>query len=326
MMYRKIEHIVEHHLLQDKDRILVVDGARQVGKSYIIREVGKRLFSNYIELNMEEDKLGKQYFSEARSVEDFYMVLGMIAGDKLGSRDSTLVFIDEIQAYSHLLTLLKFLNEDKRFTFVASDSMLGLALSKTTSIPMGSIHIERMYPMDFEEFMIANDVAKMSISSMRQAFKERRSLPEPIHLRVMDLFKKYLLVGGLPLAVKRFIASQNIHEVRSVHSDIRDLYGVDASKYENENGRKLKIKRILQMIPSSLENKKKRIVFKDIEGISWKRSESYIDEFDYLISSGVALDVKAISQPTYPLIANSGKNLIKLYLNDIGLLSGVYYK
>jgi predicted AAA+ superfamily ATPase len=142
----------------------------------------------------------------------------------------------------------------------------------------------------------------------------------------MDLFKKYLLVGGLPKAVKTFVQTHNVAEFRSVQNEAHQLYGVDASKYEEENNKRLKIRRIYDMIPSSLENKKKRIVIKDIENKDWKRSDDYLEEFDYLICSGVALEVKAISTPTYPLIENSGKNLLKLYLNDVGILSGIYYK
>lgn len=104
------------------------------------------------------------------------------------------------------------------------------------------------------------------------------------------------------------------------------MYGIDATKYESEHGNILKIKRIFDMIPSTLENKKKRIVIKDIENKSWKRSNNYLEEFDYLICSGIAIEVKAISTPTYPLIENSGKNLLKLYLNDVGILSGIYYR
>jgi hypothetical protein len=326
MLRRKISSLIEKHLTADADRVLIIDGARQIGKSYIIREVGRRLFPNYIEINMEEDRLQDRLFAEARTVRDFYMALSVAAGERMGERHSTLVFIDEIQAYDHLLTLLKFLNADRRFTFIASGSMLGIALRQTSSLPVGSIRIEHMYPMDFEEFLWANGVGVELITAMQCAFEEARHLPPAIHTKVLDLLRKYLLVGGMPAAVDAYVSAQNIQEVRSIQSDISAMYGIDASKYEETGNRRLKIRRILEMIPSSLENKKKRIVFKDIEGKYWKRAENYADEFDYLIAAGVALEVKAISQPTYPLIENSGKNLLKLYLNDIGILSGIYFK
>lgn len=326
MLYRKITKRIEEYLSSDSNRMLLIDGARQIGKSYIINHVGSKMFPNYIEINMEKDKLGDRIFAEAKTTKDFYMALSIFAGDKMKERSNTLVFIDEIQAYDHLLTLVKFLMEEKKFTYIASGSQLGITLKKTQSLPMGSLDVQHMYPLDFEEFLYANGVGEMAIESMRESFIQRKTLPEAIHEKIMDLFKKYILVGGLPKAVKTFVETHNVTEFRSVQDEIHELYGVDASKYEEENNKRLKIRRIYDMIPSSLENKKKRIVIKDIEDKKWKRAEDYLEEFDYLIHSGVSLEVKAISTPTYPLIENSTKNLLKLYINDVGILSGIYYK
>lgn len=326
MLYRKITKRIEEYLSSDSNRMLLIEGARQIGKSYIINHVGSKMYPNYIEINMEKDKLGDRIFSEAKTTNDFYMALSIFAGDKMKEKSNTLVFIDEIQAYDHLLTLVKFLMEENRFTYIASGSQLGVTLKNTQSLPIGSLDIEHMYPLDFEEFLYANGVGQMAVESMRESFENRESLQETIHQKIMDLFRKYLLVGGLPKAVKTFVQTHNVAEFRSVQNEAHQLYGVDASKYEEENNKRLKIRRIYDMIPSSLENKKKRIVIKDIENKDWKRTDDYLEEFDYLICSGVALEVKAISTPTYPLIENSGKNLLKLYLNDVGILSGIYYK
>ena len=326
MLYRKITKRIEQYLASDSNRMLMIDGARQIGKSYIIRHVGKKMFSNYIEINMEEDKLGERIFAEARTTKDFYMALSVVAGDKMDKRENTLVFIDEIQAYDHLMTLVKFLMQENRFTYIASGSLLGITLKNTQSVPMGSLDIEHMYPMDFEEFLIANSVGEIAIEAMRESFKKSEGLSEPLHNKMMDLFKKYLIVGGLPKAVKTFVETRNIVEIRSIQNEVHDLYEVDCTKYEEEHNRKLKIRRIYEMIPSILENKKKRVVIKDIENKTWKRTDNYLEEFDYLISAGVALEVKAISKPSYPLVENSGKNLLKLYLNDVGILSSVYYR
>ena len=326
MLYRKITKRVEQYLSADSDRMLMVDGARQIGKSYIIRHVGQRMFPNYIEINMEEDKLGDRIFAQARTTKDFYMALSVVAGDKMKERENTLVFIDEIQAYDHLLTLVKFLMQEKKFTYIASGSLLGVTLKKTQSVPMGSLDVEHMYPMDFEEFLIANGVGTTAIDAMRECFNGLEALSESMHNKMLDLFKKYLIVGGLPKAVETFIDSRNIVEIRSVQNEVHDLYEVDCTKYEDEHNRRLKIRRIYEMVPSTLENKKKRVVIKDIENKSWKRADSYIEEFDYLTSAGITLEVKAISKPSYPLIENSGKNLLKLYLNDVGILSALYYR
>ena len=326
MLYRKVEEFIENHLRSDSDKILIIDGARQIGKTFIINHVGKKLFENYIELNFVEDYEGDRLFENVRTVDDFYLQVSMIAGDKMKEKENTLIFLDEIQQYPQLLTLLKFLRADKRFTYIASGSMLGVSLKKTTSIPIGSILRKRMYPLDFEEFLIANGFNTMAIDIMRKKFLTNESLDENTHNRVLDLFKKYLLVGGLPDAVNSYLESKNIANVRAIQSDIHDFYAADAAKYERENQRKLKIQRIFEMIPSNLENKKKRVVFKDIEDKKGKRYTDYQDEFEYLISAGIALDVKAISNPVFPLIESENKNLLKLYLNDVGLLTNILYR
>lgn len=326
MLFRKIATRIEEYLSSDSDRMLLIDGARQIGKSYIIRHVGEMMFPNYIEINMEEDKLGDRVFADAKTTKDFYMALSVVAGDKMKQRENTLVFLDEIQAYDHLLTLVKFLMKEKKFTYIASGSLLGVTLKNTQSVPMGSLDIQHMYPMDFEEFLYANGVGEFAIDSMKESFNKQEALSEAMHNKLIDLFKKYLLVGGLPKAIEIFVASRNVVEFRSIQKEAHDLYGVDATKYEEEHDKKLKIRRIFDMIPSNLENKKKRVVIKNIEDKKWKRSNDYLDEFDYLISAGIALEVKAISTPTYPLVENSGKNLLKLYMNDVGILSGIFYR
>ncbi|MBQ7237933.1 MAG: ATP-binding protein [Bacteroidales bacterium] len=323
---RKIEKQLEEYLSVPQNKMLIVDGARQVGKSYIIRKVGQKLFPNYIEVNMERDKQKDCLFAGAQTPEAFYLALSSVAGDKMKEASNTLVFIDEIQAYDHLLTLVKFLMEEHRFTYIASGSLLGVTLKKTQSIPIGSILQLHMYPLDFEEFLWANGVGDLVIKEMRTCFEDRKPLPEAIHEKMMTHFRHYLLVGGLPDVVNTYLAEHNIVSVRRLQQDILSLYAEDAAKYEKESNRKLLLQRIYKMIPSNLENVKKRVVVKDIEGKTGKRTTDYQDEFEYLVSSGIALEVNAISQPTYPLIQNAGKNLLKLYMNDVGLFTNLLYK
>lgn len=323
MLYRKIASVIEEHLRSDSDRILLVDGARQVGKTYIIRYLGKKLFPNFIELNMVEDSIGDQLFLNTKTVEDFYLQVSMLAGDRMGKKEDTLIFLDEIQAYPHLLTLLKFLRQDNRYTYIASGSLLGVTLSETTSIPMGSIRKIRMFPLDFEEFLYANGMNETVLQALRQKFENMETLEESMHNKMMDLFRKYLLAGGMPDAVNAYVQEKNIFMVREIQREIHDYYAADASKYDEE--RRLKIRRIYDLIPSNLENKKKRVVVQRIENKKGKTFADYEDEFEYLISAGIALAVQAISTPVFPLIESSGKNLLKLYLNDVGILSAILY-
>ena len=323
MLYRKMEALIEAHLTSDSQKILLIDGARQVGKTYLIRYVGQKLFENFIEINLVEDSLGDRLFAETRTVEDLYLQISMLAGERMKQKENTLIFLDEIQAYPHLLTLLKFLSQDGKFTFIASGSLLGVTLSQTTSIPMGSIRKVRMFPLDFEEFLYANGMSRMAVSAMRKKFEKREALDEATHNKMMDFFRKYLLVGGLPDAVNSYLSDHNIQLVREIQREIHDYYAADASKYDEE--KKLKIRRIYDLIPSNMENKKKRVVAKRIEGKKGKRFGDYQDEFDYLVSAGIALNVRAISTPVFPLLESSGKNLLKLYLNDVGILTGLLY-
>lgn len=323
MLYRKMEALIEAHLTSDSQKILLIDGARQVGKTYLIRYVGQKLFENFIEINLVEDSLGDRLFAETRTVEDLYLQISMLAGERMKQKENTLIFLDEIQAYPHLLTLLKFLSQDGKFTFIASGSLLGVTLSQTTSIPMGSIRKVRMFPLDFEEFLYANGMSRLAVSAMRKKFEKREALDEAMHNKMMDFFRKYLLVGGLPDAVNSYLSDHNIQLVREIQREIHDYYAADASKYDEE--KKLKIRRIYDLIPSNMENKKKRVVAKRIEGKKGKRFGDYQDEFDYLVSAGIALNVRAISTPVFPLLESSGKNLLKLYLNDVGILTGLLY-
>ena len=323
MLFRKIEATIEAHLKANSPKILLIDGARQVGKTYIIRHVGNKLFENFIEINMVEDSIGDRLFENTKTIEDFYLQVSMLAGNKMKAKENTLIFIDEIQAYPHLLTLLKFLSQDGKFTYIASGSLLGVTLSQTTSIPMGSIRKVRMFPLDFEEFLYANGMNEIVISSMRKKFERLEALDEAMHNKMMDLFRKYLLVGGLPDAVNSYLAEKNIQSVREIQTEIHDYYAADASKYDEQ--KKLKIRRVYDLIPSNMENKKKRVVAQSIENKKGKTFADYSDEFDYLISAGIALNVQAISAPVFPLIESSGKNLLKLYLNDVGILTCILY-
>ena len=323
MLFRKIESSIKNYFESDTDKVLVVTGARQIGKSYIIRYCGEQIFKTVIEINLIEDAEGPGLFRNVRTTDDFYLALAAFTSYPLGTPADTLIFLDEIQEYPHLLTMLKFLRQEGRYRYVASGSLLGVTLRKSKSIPLGSIDILRMFPLDFEEFLIANDFGREAIDMMRQNFLARKGLPEAIHNRVMDLFRRYLLVGGLPEAVNAFLESRDLNKVRFVQKTIADLYRLDAAKYDTAHS--LKIARIYDLIPSNMENKKKRLIFNEIEQAKNKRAANYEEEIDYLVSSGITLEVKAISNPKFPLVESEHKNLLKLYFNDPGLLTAALY-
>lgn len=239
MLRRKIQSKIADYLENGSNKILVLNGARQIGKSYIIRHEGQKRFANYIEIDLVEDKKGGRVFEGTRGKDDFYLRLSTIAGDRMKDKENTLVFLDEIQAYPEMLTLLKFLKQDDRFTYIVSGSQLGIALNQTLSKPGGAIEVVKMYQLDFEEFLWANNVGDEFISHARECFEKKIPMNEALHRQMMDYFKLYLLVGGLPDAVNTFIETRNIVQVRDAQKEVYELYKGDASQYDKEH--KLKI-------------------------------------------------------------------------------------
>ena len=323
MFYRKIEERINRYYADKNAKILVIDGARQIGKSFIIRETGKKFFKHFVEINLKDDSEGDKLFENVRTTDDFYLQVSALYGNNLGDVSDTMIFLDEIQVYPHLLTMLKPLKADARYRYICSGSLLGITLQHTF-IPMGSIDEVKMFPMDFEEFLLANNVGKDVISYLRKCFADQTPPSEGIHKTILGLFKRYLLSGGLPDSVKAFVEAKNVYTMRENQALTYKYYSDDAAKYDKEHS--LKIRRIYDYLPSCMENKVKRIQFKKIEDAPKASMGRYQDEFDYLLSSGCVLGAKAISNPVFPLCESASKNLIKLYYNDVGLLTNLLYK
>lgn len=323
MFYRKIEERINRYYADKNAKILVIDGARQIGKSFIIRETGQKFFKHFVEINLKDDSEGGKLFESVRTTEDFYLQVSALYGNNLGDVSDTMIFLDEIQVYPHLLTMLKPLKAEARYRYICSGSLLGITLQHTF-IPMGSIDEVKMFPMDFEEFLLANNVGKDVISYLKKCFVDQTPPSEGIHKTILGLFKRYLLSGGLPDSVKAFVEAKNVYTMRENQALTYKYYSDDAAKYDKEHS--LKIRRIYDYLPSYMENKVKRIQFKKIEDAPKASMERYQDEFDYLLSSGCVLGAKAISNPVFPLCESASKNLIKLYYNDVGLLTNLLYK
>ena len=325
-MYRKIENYIKDYLLSDNQRILCIDGARQIGKTYVVSKVIHELFNNCIELNFDEDSRNNKEFADIKNTEDFYIQLSIKYGNMMGDSTNTVIFLDEIQVYPQFFSMLKQLAKENRFKYICSGSLLGLALQngKNGLTPMGSITEKHMYPMDFEEFLLANGVGKEVFNYLEDCYKNNKTVKESIHISIMNYFFSYLYVGGLPAAVKEFVESKNVMKIKEIQKDIYSFYGQDASKYDFEH--KLNIKRVYEALLSNIDSKVKRVQFTYIENKENARFSTYKDEFEYLINSGIALLCRALSEPKFPLIQSTSKNLFKLYFNDVGILTYLLYK
>ncbi len=322
MFKRKIEKDLQEYYDNSEDsKILIVYGARQIGKSFIIRETASKAFKNYAEIDLKDDYEGNKRFLGVKTTKDFYLLVGSMF-ENLNNYEDTIIFLDEIQFYPHLLTMLKPLSQEKKYRFIVSGSLLGITL-RHSFIPMGAITEKRMFPLDFEEFLWANNYGANTISSLKDCFNKLEPINESIHNYTLELFQDYLICGGLPNAVSKYVLDRNVSKTRQTHLEIINYYKDDSSKYENEN--KLKIRRIYDLLSSNMVNKVKRIQFKSIEGIEDSSLEKYEDEFDYLFDSGIALPARAVSNPIFPLTGSMSKNLIKVYYNDVGILTSVLY-
>ena len=323
MFNRKIEKVLNEYYENPLDQIVIIDGARQIGKSFIIRETASKKFNNYIEIDLKTDYEGERAFLNVKTTKAFYLLISSLYGDKLNTFEDTIVFLDEIQYYPHLITMLKDLKKEKKYRFIASGSLLGVTL-KHIFIPMGAINEVKMYPMDFEEFLWANNVNKDVIDYLKECFINKEKVEDSIHNTILSLFKDYLICGGLPDAVTQYVINKNVIKTRNIQSQIFTYYRDDCAKYDIDH--KLKISKVYDLLISNMSNKVKRIQFKKIENKEAANLEKYEDEFDYLVAAGVVNSTKAVSNPQFPLNESLCKNLVKLYYNDVGILTNLLYK
>lgn len=323
MFKRKIQKKLEEYYKDKNSSIVIIDGARQIGKSFIIRETARSTFKNYIEVDLKSDYEGEKLFEDVKTTKSFYLIIGSLFGESIGDIDDTIVFLDEIQYYPHLITLLKDLKKEAKYRFIASGSLLGVTL-KHIFIPMGSINEIRMYPMDFEEFLWANNVSSDSIDYLHDCFLNRKQIDEQMHRLFLSLFKDYLACGGLPDAVTEYVVNRNVARMRNLQSQIFTYYKDDCSRYDFEN--KLKISKMYELVISNMENKVKRFVFKKIDGKENSSLRKYEDEIDYLNASGIVNQTCAVSNPIFPLNESKTKKMIKLYYNDVGILTNLLYR
>lgn len=323
-MYRKIEHFIKSTLQSKDNKILCIYGARQIGKTYIIEKVSKELFKNYVYINFDSDNKGERLFKNVKSTTDFYIQLTTKYGQNLDINTNTIVFLDEIQIYPQFFSLLKQLNIDNKYKYICSGSQLGSFIKNESGLsPMGSVIEKRMYPMDFEEFLIANGTGEEAINYVKTCFDKKETVNETTHEYFLKMFKTYLFTGGLPECIKIYVEEKNILKIKNIQSTTYQYYIDDSTKYDIEN--KLKITRLYELLSSNMQNKVKRTQLSKID--NKKNSyNKYHQEFEYLTKSGIALENKAISEPKFPLIQSTYKNLTKLYYNDVGILSEILYK
>ena len=296
---------------------LLIDGARQVGKTYLIREFGREHYDHFAEINFLENELAVQAVTSAANADELFVRLSAFAeGDLVPG--STLVFLDEVQECKKIATAIKFLvDKFPEYDYVLSGSLLGVELKNVKSVPVGYLDSFTMYPLDFEEFCWANGLPENVIDAARGSFESERPVDEFVHARLNALFHEYLVVGGMPAAVGAFVDERSIPAVRNVHKNIVARYRDDITKYAKRRART--IKRIYDLIPAELSRQNKRFVVSDIGGNA--HFDRYENDFLWLADAGVALPTYNVSEPRPPLIVSFNSSFFKLFMSDIGLLT-----
>lgn len=318
-MYRK-DSVTVGEWLKKSNKALLVTGARQIGKTWLIRDEIKKSEYTMFEVNFIDQPDMITYLNAEMSAEEFLIKLKMIMPEDCKPHE-TVVFFDEIQKCPEIVTKIKFLVDEGSFKYVMSGSLLGVELGGIASAPVGYLTVLRMYPMDFEEFMVANSVSNTTLEMLIEKFETRRPIDEFIHQKLLSLFFVYLIVGGMPDAVKTYIETKDIREVDKVQRDIITLYKEDFSQYELEN-KKLRLKSIYDIIPAELNKQNKKFVFTMLD--KELKFDRYENSFLWLKDAGVALPVYNVDAPVIPLMASKSSNIFRLFSSDIGLLTSAY--
>jgi predicted AAA+ superfamily ATPase len=319
MIKRKITDRLEKFFSDNGRYALLIDGARQVGKTYIIEDFARKHYDNFIEINFIKSNSAKRIFENVEDEKDVLEKLSTFSKRGL-IRGKTLVFFDEIQECPEAVTYMKFLVQDGTCHYILSGSLLGVELKNVRSVPVGYMDEAKMYPLDFEEFVLANGEREELVAAARKAWEERRPLDRLYHERLSKLFRLYLVVGGMPAVVQRYLDTHDISAVVAEQKQVLVEYRKDIAKYDRENA--LRIREVFERIAPELNKKNKRFYVNSIKpGIRTERLE---DEFVWLKEAGVAIPSYSVDEPTVPLMLSKRSNLFKLFMNDVGLLAASY--
>lgn len=317
MLKRKIDKYIKEYFASSRNALLIT-GARQIGKTYSIREFGKT-FKSFIEINFIDNLEAIEVFKGANNSSDILLRLSALTRIPLIKGD-TLIFFDEVQMCPEIVTAIKFLVDEGSYRYILSGSLLGVELKDLRSEPVGYMGVKDMYPLDIEEFISSVGISDDVINSLRDAWMNHTPVDEFIHSKIMELFRIYLVVGGMPAVVDKYIESNNLQEVMIRQQDILRLYKRDIAKYDPNN--KLYIEEIFDLIPSELNAKNKRFILKRLN--EHAKFDRYGNSFLWLKNAGVALPVFNIEEPKIPLLLSRSRNLFKLFQSDIGLLAAQY--
>ena len=306
---------------KDNKGCLLLKGARQVGKSFIVDYFAKENYQSYIKINFIETPKLKEIFNGELTSSEILKRISLSLADIKFIKGSTLIFLDEIQECKEARTALKFLANNDDFDVIASGSLLGISYKEVSSIPVGYETHLMMYPLDFEEFLWGVGYDKQAILNLKSFFDNKEIIPQVIHENMLKLIREYIAVGGMPAVVNTYLASKNFSEVHNEQQKILDSYFDDISKYASTT-EKPKVKNCYLAIPKELAKENKKFKFSTVEKKATARK--YKNSIEWLRDSNLVNLCYNVSTPSFPLNAYEKLDMYKIYLNDIGLLIAMY--
>lgn len=315
MLWRKYETAI-NEWINSSNHALLITGARQIGKTFLIREMCQNSNYQFIEFNLIDQPEVVEIINNSSTAKELLMKLQLVTRLPL-VKNKTIIFFDEIQEAKEIVTKIKFLVDDGTYKYIMSGSLLGVELHDIRSVPVGYMETIDMYPLNFLEFIKAMGIQQNTIDLLYDSFQQRIPIDDYIHRKMMELFYLYLIIGGMPDAVKTYLETNNIQTVSDIHQNIIRLYRQDFTKHETNYS--LKLKEIYDLIPSELNKQNKRFIFSYLN--KELKFDRYEKNFLWLKDAGVALPIYNIDEPKVPLIQSKNSNLFKLFMNDVGLLT-----
>lgn len=296
---------------------LIINGARQVGKTFILREFGRENYKNTVYVNLESNGTVASMFSDDISPSKLIKYLEAETGERILPNE-TLIILDEIQSCERAVTSLKyFYEETPEYHIAAAGSLLGVAINRNqTSFPVGKVNVMRLYPLDFEEFLTAtgNDLL---IEQITECYNNMSPMNEALHKKAIGLYYDYLIVGGMPEAVKVFIETNSYIDSGLVQRSIIDSYTADMAKYAS-NSEAVKIRACYNSIPAQLAKDNKKFQYKVVQ--KGGSSTNFGASLEWLKQAGVTLECQRVEQGTMPLPVYADQTSFKIYMSDVGLL------
>ena len=316
MLYRKAYDKLLEWKNDPRKKALCIMGARQIGKTTVIRQFGQDHYERFLEINFITQPDAVKIFDGNLNADSIIVALTAFTQQEM-IPGRTLVLLDEIQACPNARTAIKFLVEDGRFDYIESGSLLGVKYKEVRSYPVGFEEPYNMYPMDLEEFLWANGVPKATIQYLKNCYENKTPVLDSVHDTMCKLFYSYIVVGGMPDVVQTYVDTHDIARVISRQSEILELYRQDIAQY-SQGSDKQKVKAIFDSIPSQLNEKNRRFILTSVA--SNARQIRYSDSFNWLSDAGVALPCFNVEAPQPPLRLNEKHSLFKLFMGDSGLL------